>query len=448
MSKKILYFLIFIVLNTTLSSTPINDLNIYPRIALIIGNSDYPQWGELNNPIKDATDIKKLLESRGFDVLYSTNTKRKEFERLLIEFRNRLRENQNSIGLFYFSGHGMEIEGSNYLIPVDSVSAQRYDNIELNKIIRDMESSNNQLDIIILDSCRDNPFINSFRSFNKRGGFKKIESIPRGLFISYATEPGKVAEDGEKGENGLFTKYLLFYMQQPLDLYHVFKKTREAVFNASDENEKQLPTISDQTIGDDFYFTKPKLRATPTPVVKPQVVDRIVYRDRPQPVVTPIHTTPQPQINTPQTKGKWNPLIYRGKRSYSKNSTNTVKDNYTGLIWQKKDDGINNRDWEDAKRYCSNLSLDGYSDWRLPTMEELYYLSDITKIEATFDSKFNYKRKPAIDTNYFDITNSRYWSSTTYKPISSDIWIFNFEDGDDGWTDKSNKHWAFTLCVR
>ncbi len=258
MLKKILYFFTFLTI--FLFATPINNPNIYPRIALVIGNSDYPEWGDLDgNPIKDATDMKKLLKSRGFDVLYKINAKQKEFEKLLIEFRNRLRQNQNSIGLFYFSGHGMEIEGTNYLIPVDSQSPARYDNIELNKIIDDMGSSNNQLNIIILDACRDNPFILT-RSFNK-GGFAKIVA-PEGLFISYATKAGRFAQNGKRGENGLFTKYLLYYMQQPLKLYEVFKETRKAVFNAS--AKEQLPTVYDQTIGDDFYFTMPKTSQTDT----------------------------------------------------------------------------------------------------------------------------------------------------------------------------------------
>ena len=113
--------------------------------------------------------------------------------------------------------------------------------------------------------------------------------------------------------------------------------------------------------------------------------------------------------------------------------SNTVKDNYTGLIWQKEDDGVK-RNWKDAKRYCRNLSLDGYSDWRLPTMEELYYLGDITKI------------KPAIDTNYFSVKNSWYWSSTTYKNDSYGVRGLDFEYGNDAWVNKLSKN--FVLCVR
>ena len=102
-------------------------------------------------------------------------------------------------------------------------------------------------------------------------------------------------------------------------------------------------------------------------------------------------------------------------------------------MWQKEDDGVK-RNWENAKEYCSNLSLDNYSNWRLPTIEELYYLGDMTKV------------KPAIDTNYFDIENSYYWSATTYKNDSSRAWLVDFKSGDDSWHLKSYK--VLALCVR
>jgi hypothetical protein len=90
--------------------------------------------------------------------------------------------------------------------------------------------------------------------------------------------------------------------------------------------------------------------------------------------------------------------------------------------------------WSDAKGYCSSLSLDGYSDWRLPKQEELYYLADRTKY------------KPAIDTNYFDIKSSWYWSATGYKNDSSSAWIVYFGNGDDSWDKHSLTN--FAVCVR
>ncbi len=246
--KKTLLYLFIVLTNVTLVAQT--------KVALVIGNSKYKAWGELENPKNDAKDMKNLLESRGFDVLYGTDLTRNDFEDLIDEFRNKLAKYENSIGLFYFSGHGMEIDHSNYLIPIDSNSPKRYLNIELNRVIDDMSKAENRLNIIILDACRDNPFIRTFKGFNKGGGFSKIDTPPRGLLIAYATEAGKMASDGDETQkNGLFTKYLLQYMQQPLPLYSVFRKTREAVDKES--SHEQFPAIYDNTVGN-FFFTQPK----------------------------------------------------------------------------------------------------------------------------------------------------------------------------------------------
>ena len=128
---------------------------------------------------------------------------------------------------------------------------------------------------------------------------------------------------------------------------------------------------------------------------------------------------------------KWNLKIYQGKRSYSKNSTHTVKDNYTGLIWQRKDDGTK-RTWNDAISYCDELSLGGYK-WRLPSQEELYYLGDVSKYD------------PAIDKEYFDLESSWYWSNTVYENDSSQAWLVGFKLGSDRWYYKTVT--SYVLCV-
>ena len=139
------------------------------------------------------------------------------------------------------------------------------------------------------------------------------------------------------------------------------------------------------------------------------------------------NTKPQAEKSTK----RWNPKIYRGERSYSKNSEHTVKDNYTGLIWQKEDDG-QKRTWEEAVSYCNSLSLAGLS-WRLPEEEELYYLGDVRKYD------------PAIDTDYFNVKSSWYWSNTTFENDSSSAWGVNFYDGGDNWDGKTST--CYVLCV-
>jgi hypothetical protein len=145
-------------------------------------------------------------------------------------------------------------------------------------------------------------------------------------------------------------------------------------------------------------------------------------------------------VVTPTTVGRnkigWDKSIYHGKRSYSKNSTNTVKDNLTDLIWQK---GYSNNEmnWQKAKDYCTNLSLDSYSNWRLPTYNELYYLADRSK------------KNPAIDTNYFKEESNWYWTSTKTKWNSSKAWIVSFNVGNDGYDYYSDmSYYNYVRCVR
>jgi len=135
-----------------------------------------------------------------------------------------------------------------------------------------------------------------------------------------------------------------------------------------------------------------------------------------------------PSNATPKT---WNPKIYRGERSYSKNSTYTVKDNYTGLIWQKEDDG-RERTWKEAQKYCDELSLSGLK-WRLPEQEELYYLGDVSKYA------------PAVDQEYFNLKSSWYWSNTSYENGNDSACGVYFTNGRGNWGPKTLTR--YVLCV-
>ena len=222
------------------------------RVALVMGNNAYQgALSPLRNPINDARAIKNILENKGFDVIYRENGTKKNMRKALNQFSNKIK--QGGVGFFYFSGHGIEVDGQNYLIPVDAKIDEKSDTqdeaISLGKITRRMQNAKNRLNIVVLDACRNDPFSRSVGT----GGLAKSE--PRGLFVSYSTGAGSVASDGKAGENGLFTKSLIKHMKKGLNLSDVFKQTRKEVFYSS--KEKQFPAIYDQTIDGDFYFTLP-----------------------------------------------------------------------------------------------------------------------------------------------------------------------------------------------
>lgn len=158
--------------------------------------------------------------------------------------------------MLYFSGHGLELNGENYLIPVDAnitvKSDTEFEATALRKITTRMQGIANKLNIVVLDACRNDPFAKALGI----GGLAQTQP-PVGLLVSYATGAGKVASDGRLGENGLFTKYLVENMQKPLTLQEVFRETRHSVALAS--NQKQRPAIYDETTNSDFYFTIPTL---------------------------------------------------------------------------------------------------------------------------------------------------------------------------------------------
>ena len=222
------------------------------RVALVIGNNDYQGvLAKLSNPINDAKSIKNILESRGFDVIYKEDITKRSIKNSLQMFYNKIRK--GGVGMLYFSGHGIEVDGQNYLIPIDAKLEEKsdaeYEAISLNKITRKMQNAGNRLNIVVLDACRNDPFAKAIGV----GGLAKVEPI--GLFVSYATGAGSIASDGKVGENGLFTKSLVKYMRQPLGLQEVFQKSREEVYRAS--NQKQFPAIYNQTINGKFFFTLP-----------------------------------------------------------------------------------------------------------------------------------------------------------------------------------------------
>jgi hypothetical protein len=239
----------------------LQEMKTENRIALIIGNNAYQRpLTVLSNTINDARAMRTILSNRGFNVIYRENISHRAFDAILEEFYQKL--SQGGVGLLYFSGHGLEFDGQNYLIPIDAKigakSDTKYEAIALNKITHRIKKIGNRLNIVILDACRNDPFAKAYGV----GGLAKAEPI--GLFVSYATGAGQISSDGRVGGNGLFTKYLIENIKKPLNLQEVFKATRTSVYDAS--NGRQFPAIYDQIVKGDFYFTLPSTKPQLAPI--------------------------------------------------------------------------------------------------------------------------------------------------------------------------------------
>lgn len=222
------------------------------RVALIIGNSQYVN-SPLANPVNDAKSMASSLTKLGFDVIEVLDLDKAHMQRAAQTFIKKI-ENAE-VGLFFFAGHGMQVKGKNYLIPVNHrISSEKSvpkESFSANDLMRDMERTNVKTSIIILDACRNNPFEPSSRSFNSSSAGLARMDAPTGSIVIYATAPGKTASDG-KGKNGLFTGHFLNNLNTPgASIYDISIATRRAVMEAS--NGKQVPWELSSLV-EQFYF--------------------------------------------------------------------------------------------------------------------------------------------------------------------------------------------------
>lgn len=231
------------------------DLAVHEeRNALVIGNGDYTGGvTPLRNPVNDANSVSLALEQLGFNVIKRINAGRGDMRQAVYEFGDRLKK--GGVGLFFYAGHGLQVDGENYLVPVDARVRRKFDVpdqcLKASYVLGAMEEAGNRLNIVILDACRNNPF-RTFRS--GQGGLARMDA-PTGSLIAYATAPGSVAADGV-GENGLYTSYLLKHMRKPgVEVLDMFRLVRIDVMNES--GEEQVPWEATSLTGE-FFFNGPK----------------------------------------------------------------------------------------------------------------------------------------------------------------------------------------------
>jgi uncharacterized caspase-like protein len=219
------------------------------RVALLIGNSAYAV-APLVNPANDAADLAAALKARGFETVVALNTTKRDINSRVRSFADQI--TPGTVALFYYAGHGMQVRGRNYILPVDAKVQSEGDvveqGVEIDAVLQRLEGKGAAINLVILDACRNNPFTAA-----KGSGLAAVDA-PKGSLVAFATSPGKVALDG-KGRNGVYTKHLLANLNAPgMRVEDVFKRVRVGV---TEESQGQQVPWENTSLTTDFYFIPP-----------------------------------------------------------------------------------------------------------------------------------------------------------------------------------------------
>ena len=251
------------------------------RIALVVGNSAYQNITRLDNPRNDATLMAETLSGLGFTLIGGSAQLDLDKAALDIDVQNFGRQIQGAdVALFYYAGHGVQVNGSNYLVPVGANPTREADvdfqMVDINLVLRQMQGSGTRLNVVILDACRNNPFgARGLRSAD--GGLAQMRA-PEGTLISYATQPGSVAQDGSGGHSP-YTKALATTIKQAgLDIFQTFNQVGLAV--KRETGGSQQPWVSSSPIDGSFYFVAPVAAAPPVTIEPSQQLANAPPRNR------------------------------------------------------------------------------------------------------------------------------------------------------------------------
>ncbi|WP_179734234.1 MULTISPECIES: caspase family protein [unclassified Bradyrhizobium] len=227
------------------------------RVALVIGNGAYTSTAQLPNPSHDAEDVAASLKRSGFEVIQGIDLRQADMQDLTIRFARAA--SRADVAIFYYSGHAMQYNGVNYLMPVDATLTDEADLkrfVRVDDIVNDLQQAKN-LRILVLDSCRDNPLAETLKRSATRAasigrGLSKVEA-PRGTIVSFSTQSGQTAADGV-GRNSPYTTAFLKHIEEPQEIGDVFRDISSDVYDAS--GKTQLPELSLSIIGK-FYLNGP-----------------------------------------------------------------------------------------------------------------------------------------------------------------------------------------------
>jgi|GEM_PF-2323161 len=438
--KKAAFLLLVLLIGTVLWAQQ--------KFALIIGNGAYDSISRLSNPVNDANDIDAALRGLGFNVDKVLNGNLDQMETAIMNFIRKLGSTRNSYGFFFYAGHGVQSNGENYLIPVgadiQSENHLRQRAVSVQTILDNLDSAGNELNMIVLDACRDNPF-----GWSRGGsrGLSVVSHAPPGSIILYATSANSTAADGT-GRNGLFTSQLLNNLKTPgLSVRDMFDKTGEDVLKAS--GGKQHPELSLRFFGASSVYLGTRPSQPPVPAPAPVVTPTPAPQPAPvpvvQPVAPPIQTTPAYQIGD---QGPAGGIIFYDKGSYSEGwryleaasqdiftawglrDGNVVNGTLTNIGSGKQNtkliiEQLSNENFVNAAKKCFQYSQDSFSDWFLPSKDELELL---------------YKNLHKIGLGGFNNTpaGAWYWSSSQNNENNSRAYGVYFRDGNPGSSDKGH----------
>ena len=222
------------------------------RLALVIGNATYED-APLNNPEHDAIDISNKIKQLGFEVTVLTNSNMEDMEKAVSDISEKAKK--YDVIFLYYSGHGLQVEGANYLVPIGaklySEADVRHKCVALNYILDKLDDSKCPMKIIVLDACRSNPFLRVWYKGNNGGGLSSVNP-PKGTYITFATAPGAYALDGT-GRNSPYAAAFLSTLDIPnLSLYDFFDKVNKEVLQST--NGSQDPWTNHSTLNGNFIF--------------------------------------------------------------------------------------------------------------------------------------------------------------------------------------------------
>ncbi|MBF0356649.1 MAG: caspase family protein [Alphaproteobacteria bacterium] len=302
------------------------------RIALVVGNATYQHATPLRNPINDAKLMANTLKSVGFQIVGGKpliDADKQAFERAIRDFGQALRG--GSVGLFYYSGHGVQVKGANYLIPVSAnINGEadvKYELVDASFVIDEMANAGNRLNVVILDACRNNPF--GGRGLRNTGSGLAQVTAPKGTVISYATQPGNTASDGS-GKNSPYTEALATAVSTPgLGVFDTFNAVGLKVANAT--SGQQQPWLATSPIEGQFYFSGSQAsNQAHSPAVLPAQVSAMEAVDKDMVARTTVRVRESPnaqsKVVTTLTEGdavvipervrgdNWGVVEYKGKR--------------------------------------------------------------------------------------------------------------------------------------